>query len=468
MTITIDAVGNRLSETTAAGTTSYSYDAANRLTNVNETEYQWDDNDNLLNDGTYAYTYDHANRLISINNQGSVISSYSYNGQGDCLASTTSDILKTYTLDLNAGLTQVLQDGTNTYVYGVNRIAQVSETHSGYFLTDTLGSVRQMTDEEGEVTLTQSYTPYGEVLESVGTASTVYAFTGEDYDSLTGLVYLRARYYDSTDGRFVSKDIWPIKELLPQTVSLWVYTANNPLSRLDPSGHYFWGPGESLLNSSRNRFQSQNVSVRVQEIAMMGCIDQIHAEYPIPPLGTKVDLLDSLSGEVWEIKPWADQNEALLELQPRLIELEDAHENLLLTGFNPVGMIYDWNIFPPFWVEGYSFPSEVFLGNDDTGQFDLYAGQPMPGVIVWWKYRRPKPVNVPVLDPIHLTRPMETSTRNERQGWVPKNGLSPQPAYSVELPNPEVTIYLSVPIIIYLGYKITEFCLFPPLVFVTP
>ena len=42
-----------------------------------------------------------------------------------------------------------------------------------------------MTDEEGQVTLTQSYTPYGEVLESQGIAS-----TGESYDPLTGLVYL--------------------------------------------------------------------------------------------------------------------------------------------------------------------------------------------------------------------------------------------------------------------------------------
>ena len=46
-----------------------------------------------------------------------------------------------YTLDLNAGLTQVLQDGTNSYVYGVNRIAQVAETQTGYFLPDALGSV---------------------------------------------------------------------------------------------------------------------------------------------------------------------------------------------------------------------------------------------------------------------------------------------------------------------------------------
>lgn len=33
-----------------------------------------------------------------------------------------------YTLDLNASLTQVLNDGTNTYLYGLGRIAQVNTT----------------------------------------------------------------------------------------------------------------------------------------------------------------------------------------------------------------------------------------------------------------------------------------------------------------------------------------------------
>ena len=66
------------------------------------------------------------------------------------MSATENSVTTNYTLDLNAGaehalwaLTQVLQDGTNTYVYGVNpltgtvgRIAQVAETQTGYFLPD--------------------------------------------------------------------------------------------------------------------------------------------------------------------------------------------------------------------------------------------------------------------------------------------------------------------------------------------
>ncbi|MEW6569469.1 MAG: hypothetical protein AB1449_15150, partial [Chloroflexota bacterium] len=54
---TYDAVGNRLVETTVAGTTPYTYDDANRLTSVGGVAYAWSDNGNLLFDGTNAYLY---------------------------------------------------------------------------------------------------------------------------------------------------------------------------------------------------------------------------------------------------------------------------------------------------------------------------------------------------------------------------------------------------------------------------
>ena len=158
---------------------------------------------NLLSDSAYTYAYNTAraasqsaardNRLTAVNASGLTIG-YTYNGLGDRLSQFKDGVTTHHTLDLNAGLTQVLQDGTNTYLYGVNRIAQVAGTQTGYFLPDALGSVRQMTDAYGDITLTQSYTPYGEVLYSKGTAATDYAFTGESYDPQTGLVYLRARY----------------------------------------------------------------------------------------------------------------------------------------------------------------------------------------------------------------------------------------------------------------------------------
>jgi YD repeat-containing protein len=166
---TYDAVGNRTEQQSLIGsvplTTNYLYDDANRLTSVNAVTYTWDNNGNLLNDGVNTYTYDSANRLKTIvNPQSSIVNQY--NGLGDRLTQNGVN----FTLDLNTGLTQVLNDGTNQYLYGVGRISQVNTTTliTDYFLTDALGSVRQLTDSQGEITLASAYEPYGSVSQSAG------------------------------------------------------------------------------------------------------------------------------------------------------------------------------------------------------------------------------------------------------------------------------------------------------------
>ena len=62
-----DSVGNRLTEETHLETNLYAYDNANRLTSVNDVNYSWDNNGNLLSDGANSYAYDSVNRLISGN-----------------------------------------------------------------------------------------------------------------------------------------------------------------------------------------------------------------------------------------------------------------------------------------------------------------------------------------------------------------------------------------------------------------
>jgi len=228
---TYDAVGNRLSQTTQFAVISYQYDLANRLKFVDSVEYFWDNNGNLLNDGVNTYAYDSANRLTSFNGT----SSYAYNGLGDRLSQTVNGNTTNYTLDLNAGLTQVLNDGTNTYLYGLGRIAQVNTT-TEYFLGDALGSVRQLTDASGEVTLANVYEPYGVLAQTAGSAQTSYGFTGESTDP-SGMVYLRARYYSPSDGRFLTRDTWMGEFNRPLSLNRWNYVHSNPIMFTDPSGH---------------------------------------------------------------------------------------------------------------------------------------------------------------------------------------------------------------------------------------
>jgi RHS repeat-associated protein len=243
-----DPVGNRTTQTatiTSTQVTNYVYDAANRLTSVNGQAYTWDDNGNLVNDGGKAYTYDQANRLKSVNGSGVAVT-YAYNGDGARLKQIVNGIPTTYTLDLAAPLVQVLvakdSSGDTRYLYGDTRIGEQQSGGWLYHLTDALGSVRQLVDNSGNVQLARGYTPYGEPLWLNGTASSRYAFTGEDYDPTVGLVFLRARYMQPRLGIFLARDPWSGDVKRPGSMNGWGYVEGNPITLSDPSGYQGMDP----------------------------------------------------------------------------------------------------------------------------------------------------------------------------------------------------------------------------------
>jgi RHS repeat-associated protein len=250
-----DAVGNRLSQTTQVGTVNYVYDDANRLASVGGVSYTWDANGNLLSDGASTYAYDHANRLKSLV-QGNNTYSYAYNGLGNRVSQTLNAGTPTvYVLDQAVGLVQILSDGGYTYLYGNDRIAQQSTEDTEYFLTDALGSVRQLTNSEGEITLNRSYDPYGNVLASEGSGESVFAFTGEQMDSYSKLLFLRARYYSLSTGRFMSRDSWQGDTNQPMSYNAWLYGYANPMRYADPTGLITSGPEDTAATSTLNEIK---------------------------------------------------------------------------------------------------------------------------------------------------------------------------------------------------------------------
>jgi RHS repeat-associated protein len=145
-------------------------------------------------------------------------------------------------------MTQMLADGQHYYMYGNGRIARYTDTMLEYFLGDALGSVRQLVDDSGDVTLAKEYEPYGEVLISTGGVSTEYGYAGEWTDN-TGMVYLRARYYNPTVGRFTTADTWDEDIYRPMSYNKWLYTLANPINLTDPLGKYSITISGNWLNS---------------------------------------------------------------------------------------------------------------------------------------------------------------------------------------------------------------------------
>lgn len=194
----------------------------------------------MLSDGVYIYTYDSANRLTGLSKDGAAVT-YGYNGLGDRLKQTINGDERDFSLDLNAGLTQVLAYGGDTYLYGLNRLGYDNSGETYQYLADALGSVRQVTKSgvtNAGLTLSKSYDPYGNVIYSNG-AETSYGFTGEWQDnSLNGMIYLRARSYNPTTGTFLSKDSWDGDVNTPMSYNKWSYVNDNPVDYTDPTGQH--------------------------------------------------------------------------------------------------------------------------------------------------------------------------------------------------------------------------------------
>lgn len=234
-----DPVGNRTSMISSAGMTSYTYDAADELLTSAGMSFTYDGNGNQLTKATgsttTSYTWDALNRLLSVVG-GSANTHYEYDGDGNRIAQQVPAGKYAYVDDVASALPSVVNengpDGAINYIYGLSTISASSSAFEYFYQFDGLGSAINITDPTGAQKVDYSYDPWGKMtlpLDPLGTKEK-YKFTGEASDPNNGLVYLRARYYDSAIGRFISRDV------VRKYTSAYIYAQNLPTSLVDPSG----------------------------------------------------------------------------------------------------------------------------------------------------------------------------------------------------------------------------------------
>jgi RHS repeat-associated protein len=133
----------------------------------------------------------------------------------------------------------VSDDGTTQThnLLGLSLIHQDNGSQTRTLLADGLGSVRvEMVGSAIDSATT--YEPYGKLLARSGHSGTVYGYTGEQHDAATGLVYLRARYYNPNLKLFLTRDPFPGWQTVPASQHGYSYVHNNPVNLTDPSGEF--------------------------------------------------------------------------------------------------------------------------------------------------------------------------------------------------------------------------------------
>ena len=295
------------------------------------------------------FTYNHSNQLTGIS-QGGTNYSYAYNGFGDRLRQTAGGNTVNYVIDSSSGLSQVLADGTNTYLYGLDRISQSYADGKDYFLGDALGSVRQMANTSGGITLSRNYEPYGTTYGAMGSKSSSYGFTSEWTDG-TGLVNLRARYYDTGTGRFVSRDSWGGNYNRALSLNKWAYAYANPVNYIDPSGNI---PSPSEIKEGQQVFSCNcgwidfghaNSSIAMSVLNSISTGNELLSQLSngcnrdifVIALGTKLSGVGQVS-KMFEIQSGLDQatNEsvALGVYRSFMEDIEIAQKNLWFTNYS--------------------------------------------------------------------------------------------------------------------------------------
>jgi len=280
----------------------FGYDAANQLTNAVRTDgisplvtlkYGYDNDGNRVltsSNGVQAtatfnalnqlvsggatpvsagtYEWDAEKRLTAIN-QGTHRSEFTYDGQSHRVrivekdnGTVTSD---NYLLWADAGVAEIRDStGANVlrrlYSQGEN-VVNGAGVGNYYYTSDHLGSIREMSDVNGNVVARYDYDPYGQRNIISQSQASTFGFDGHYVHTSSGLNLTLFRAMDDANGRWLSRD--PMGEFTGY--NLYRFMGDDPVNMSDPLGLWFgWDDALAIGLGAAAGLAGQAVSDLIQ------------------------------------------------------------------------------------------------------------------------------------------------------------------------------------------------------------
>ncbi len=224
---------------------SMTYAAENQLAAFAGQPVSFDSNGNMTNgplgNGFGRFFYDYRSNLLTA---GSV--NYSYDEEDRLIGYAQSGRTTRFVVDPQPSLSRVLMktepDGTVTrYVYGIGLIYEETGGATRTYHYDHRGSTAAFTSDDGSISGTVAYGPYGEILDRTGDTDSPFLFGGL-FGVITdpnGLYNMRFRWYSPDIRRFISRDahFGGIADI--GSLNRYTYGGGNPIMTVDPHGEWW-------------------------------------------------------------------------------------------------------------------------------------------------------------------------------------------------------------------------------------
>ena len=195
--------------------------------------------DNQLNDNVVNH-YNALNQLTETLTKNYKVS-FTYDAEGLRTGKTVNGEKTIYVWDGDQVVMELSKGGAvqKRYIRGNDLVyADKGEnTEKTYYVTDMHGNVVQLLDESGNVTKTYEYDSFGNEVKPEKKDENPYRYCGEYYDKETKEVYLRARYYEPSVGRFITRDTYTGESDEPLSLHLYTYCENDGVNYVDCDGN---------------------------------------------------------------------------------------------------------------------------------------------------------------------------------------------------------------------------------------
>ena len=223
-----DSIGNRTASVFNGVNTTYTSNALNQYTAVDNNVPTYDLDGNMLTNGNWSYTWNGENRLTKAENSTTGVrleADYDYMGRrifkkvynGSTLTKHTRFVYNGYKLieeldALNSNAVLKRYTWSEVNFDAPLSVYDAADNATYYYQIDGNKNVTELTDATGAVVAHYEYSPFGKVLVANGAYATTnpFRFSSEYHDDESSLVYYNYRYYSPDLGRWLNRD--PIGE----------------------------------------------------------------------------------------------------------------------------------------------------------------------------------------------------------------------------------------------------------------